>query len=104
MNLSLTRGPARKRTTTSSLSATFKNAAIPTRAVATGPALFDDELNSIKFLPERDHTCMKVRLGGTNVLVWKPDEVIDDSSLMQLNADLGFEGMRGDCQFGEMWS
>ena len=37
---------------------------------------------------------MKVKLGGTNVLVWKPDEVIDDSSFMQLNADLGFEGMK----------
>ena len=37
---------------------------------------------------------MKVKLGGTNVLVWKSDEVIDDSSLMQLNADLGFEGMK----------
>ena len=45
-------------------------------------------------MPERDHTCVKVKLGGTNVLVWKPDEVIDDSSLMQLNADLGFEGMK----------
>ena len=56
--------------------------------------MFDDELNSIKFMPERDHTCVKVKLGGTNVLVWKPDEVIDDSSLMQLNADLGFEGMK----------
>ena len=66
----------------------------PERAVATSPELFDDELNSIKFMPERDHTCVKVKLGGTNVLVWKPDEVIDDSSLMQLNADLGFEGMK----------
>ena len=66
----------------------------PERAIATSPELFDDELNSIKFMPERDHTCVKVKLGGTNVLVWKPDEVIDDSSLMQLNADLGFEGMK----------
>ena len=66
----------------------------PERAVATRPELFDDELNSIKFMPERDHTCVKVKLGGTNVLVWKPDEVIDDSSLMQLNADLGFEGVK----------
>ena len=48
-------------------------------------------------MPKRDHTCVKVRLGGTNVLVWKPEEVIDDSSLMQFNAE-------EDCQFGEMWS
>ena len=43
----------------------------PERAIATSPELFDDELNSIKFMPERDHTCVKVKLGGTNVLVWK---------------------------------
>ena len=34
---------------------------------------------------------MKVKLGGSEVLLWKPDEVIDDSSLMQLDVDLGFE-------------
>ena len=28
-------------------------------AVATGPELFDDELDSIKSMPERDHTCVK---------------------------------------------
>jgi hypothetical protein len=28
------------------------------------------------------------------VLLWKPDEVIDDSPLMQLDVDLGFEGMK----------
>ena len=37
---------------------------------------------------------MKVKLGGSEVLLWKPDEVIDDSSLMQLDVDLGFEGMK----------
>ena len=51
----------------------------PERPVATSPELFDDELNSIKFMPERDHTCTKVKLGGSDVLVWKPDEVIDDA-------------------------
>ena len=54
----------------------------PERAVATGPELFDNKLNSIKFMPERDHICVKVKLGGANVLVWKPDEVIDDSSFI----------------------
>jgi hypothetical protein len=37
---------------------------------------------------------VKVKLGGSEVLLWKPDEVIDDSSLMQLDVDLGFEGMK----------
>ena len=41
----------------------------PERAVATSPELFDNELNSIKFMSERDHTCVKVKLGGTSVLV-----------------------------------
>ena len=27
----------------------------PERAVATGPELFDNKLNSIKFMPERNH-------------------------------------------------
>ena len=31
---------------------------------------------------------------GTRTREWKPDEVIDDSSLMQLDVDLGFEGMK----------
>ena len=28
------------------------------------------------------------------MLLWKPDEVIDDNSLMELDVDLGFEGMK----------
>ena len=39
---------------------------------------------------------MKARLGGSEVLIWKPDEVIDDVSLLQLNADLGFQGMQDE--------
>ena len=66
----------------------------PEIARATAPELFDAELNSIKFAQGKDHTCVKVKLGGSEVLLWKPDEVIDDSSLMQLDVDLGFEGMK----------
>ena len=66
----------------------------PENARATAPELFDAELNSIKFAQGKDHTCVKVKLGGSEVLLWKPDEVIDDSSLMQLDVDLGFEGMK----------
>ena len=54
----------------------------------------DAELNSIKFAQGKDHKCVKVKLGGSEVLLWKPDEVADDSSLMQLDVDLGFEGMK----------
>ena len=35
----------------------------------------------------------RIMLGGSEVLSWKPHEVIEDSSLMQLDVDLGFEGM-----------
>ena len=66
----------------------------PENARATSPELFDAELNSIKFAHGKDHQCVKVKLGGSEVLLWKPDEVIDDSSLMQLDVDLGFEGMK----------
>ena len=66
----------------------------PENARATSPELFDNELNSIKFAHGKDHQCVKVKLGGSEVLLWKPDEVIDDSSLMQLDVDLGFEGMK----------
>ena len=66
----------------------------PENARATSPELFDAELNSIKFAQGKDHQCVKVKLGGSEVLLWKPDEVIDDSSLMQLDVDLGFEGMK----------
>ena len=66
----------------------------PENARATSPELFDVELNSIKFAQGKDHKCVKVKLGGSEVLLWKPDEVIDDSSLMQLDVDLGFEGMK----------
>eukprot|EP00435_Cladocopium_sp_Y103_P063633 s14_g25.t1 len=66
----------------------------PEKAKVTSPEAFDGELNSIKFAPNKSHTCVKVKLGGSDVLIWKPDEVIDDSSLMQLDANLGFEGMK----------
>ena len=50
----------------------------PENARATSPELFDNELNSIKFAHGKDHQCVKVKLGGSEVPLWKPDEVIDD--------------------------
>eukprot|EP00435_Cladocopium_sp_Y103_P006580 s1858_g2.t1 len=66
----------------------------PERTAVTGPDLYDAELNSIKFTQDKKHTCAKLKMGGSDILLWKPDEVIDDSSLMQLDADLVFEGMK----------
>ena len=35
-----------------------------------------------------------MRLGGQDVLVWKPDSIIDDQSLRELNVEQGFKGMQ----------
>eukprot|EP00435_Cladocopium_sp_Y103_P028761 s4770_g7.t1 len=35
----------------------------PEKARVTSPEVFDGELNSIKFAPEKSHTCVKVKLG-----------------------------------------
>eukprot|EP00435_Cladocopium_sp_Y103_P008660 s3819_g2.t1 len=35
----------------------------PEKAKVTSPEVFDGELNSIKFAPEKSHTCVKVKLG-----------------------------------------
>ncbi len=37
---------------------------------------------------------VQVTLGGGNVLIWKPDEAIDDSTLALVDCDLCFDGMR----------
>jgi len=49
-------------------------------------------------------------LGGASVLVWKPDGLVDDSSLMSLDNEQGFEGMKEEirnlehCQTGRIIS
>ena len=37
---------------------------------------------------------MKMRLGGQDVLVWKPDSIIDDLNLQELDLEQGFKGMQ----------
>ena len=61
---------------------------------ATAPEFFDDQVSSIKFSPDKKHTCFKMSLGGAHVIVWKPDVLVDDSSLMSLDTEQGFEGMK----------
>ena len=62
----------------------------------SNPEFHDESINSIKFNHNREHECVKSHLGGSDVLIWRPDEVIDDVSLLQLNADLGFKGMQDE--------
>ena len=42
----------------------------PENARATSPELFDKELNLIKFAHGMDHQCVKVKLAGSEVLLW----------------------------------
>ena len=60
-----------------------------------GPEFYDETVNSIKYYSNKDHECVK-KLGGRDILIWRPDEVIDDVSLLQLDPQLGFEGMQSE--------
>ena len=64
------------------------------KCLATSPEFFDDLISSVKFSPDKKHTFWKMTLGGASVLVWKPDGLVDDSSLMSLDNEQGFEGMK----------
>ena len=55
--------------------------------------MFDLAVSSIRFESHDEHESVKVTLGGGSVLVWKPEEAIDDSTLAFVDCDLCF-GMR----------
>ena len=68
-------------------------------SLVTSPEVFDGEVNSIRFeSTSSTHESKKMALGRGHVLVWRPDEVIDDSTLELLNADLGFLGMQEEVE------
>ena len=73
----------------------------------TSPDFFDEMVTSISFDNGKDHNSKTMKLGGATVLVWQPDEVIDDSTLASLDPSLGFLGMQeevknlNDCKTGE---
>ena len=72
----------------------------------TSPDFFDEMVTSISFDVGKGHNSKTMKLGGATVLVWQPDEVIDDSILASLDP-LGFLGMQeevknlNDCKTGE---
>ena len=70
----------------------------PSWSYMTGPDFHDETVNSIKYYGNKEHDCVKKKLGGREVLIWRPDEVIDDVSLLQLDAQLGFEGMQSEIE------
>ena len=40
------------------------------------------------------HDFVKMRLDGQNNMVWKPDSIIDDQSLQELDLEQGFKGIQ----------
>lgn len=75
---------------------------------ATRPEFFDESVASVKFSPEKQHTFAKTKLGGRDVLIWKPDGIVDDSTLMTLDVEQGFAGAKEEianleaCQTGHV--
>ena len=61
---------------------------------ATAPDMFSGSLDAIQFDSHKEHEWVKMPLGKTEVLVWKPDSVVDDQTLQALDAHLGFLGMQ----------
>ena len=55
---------------------------------------FPGSLESVCFNRGNEHDFVKMRLGGQDVLVWKPDSIIDDQSLQELDLEQGFKGMQ----------
>ena len=77
---------------------------------ATSPDTFDEFVQSIKFLQEHESKSEKVQLCGTDVLLWAPHEVVDDTTLVLLDQTLAFAGMKEElanmtkCQVGQVLS
>ena len=72
------------------------------RTHLTSPEFFDEHVCSIKFFNHKEHAFVKVALGKQTVLLWKPDEVIDDVSLIQLDPELGYQGMQSELENMEL--
>ena len=63
-------------------------------APATSPEMFSGSLDSVCFNRSNEQDFVKMRLGGQDVLVWKPDSIIDDQSVQELDLEQGFNGMQ----------
>ena len=60
---------------------------------ATTPDTFHEFIDSIKFLQGGASKCEKVKLCGTDVLLWVPHEAVDDTTLVLLDSVQTFQGM-----------
>ena len=61
---------------------------------ATSPEIFDEFVMSIRFDSSKTAISEKVQLCDQEVMLWKPTEAVDDTSLTPLNPELTFEGMK----------
>ena len=69
----------------------------------TSPDFFDEMVISNSFDSGKHHNSKTMKLGGATVLVWQPDEVIDDSTLASLDPSLGFLGMQEEVKNLNDW-
>jgi hypothetical protein len=56
--------------------------------------MFSGTVESIRYEPNKQHEYVKMTLGKSEVLVWKPDSIVDDQTLQYLDPSLGFLGMQ----------
>ena len=56
--------------------------------------MFEGTLNAVRFDVGKKHTSVPMQLGGSTVLLWKPDGIVDEQTLLDLNLEQGFEGMQ----------
>ena len=56
--------------------------------------MFPGTVESIRYEPNKQHEYVKMTLGKSEVLVWKPDSIVDDQTLQYLDPSLGFLGMQ----------
>ena len=60
---------------------------------ATSPGMLVENLTSIRYDASVEHGHQEVALGQGKVLVWRPTEAIDDSTLAQVDTEQCFDGM-----------
>ena len=61
---------------------------------ATKPEVVIENLGSIRYDSGGEHRSEKIHLGGSDLMIWKPSEAIDDSTLGLVDPGLTFEGMK----------
>ena len=58
------------------------------------PEIFSGSLDFVCFNRNNKHDFVKMRLDGQNNMVWKPDSIIDDQNLQELDLEQGFKGIQ----------